>query len=184
MLGLLYSLALLWAIIYAVNKRRQRKPTRLPLPAYSISRTQAKYQVQLRPLHLIVETTAFNQTHDKFAWTLLRNPVLKALLKSFYGFGAALGVTGMLGGVGMLLWTTWKLSYLLLATLPGGAKLVKRDAIALPPQGSGLPFYLIVSWYLLSRTQKDCNSADTWCHHPSRRPPGPSVLAIFQFMFS
>ena len=145
MLGLLYSLALLWAIIYAVNKHRQEKPSRLPLPVYGTPRTQsAKYQVKLRPFHLIVETTAFNQTHDKFAWTLLRNPALKDVLKSFYGFGAALGVIGTLGGVGMLAWTTWKLSYLLLATPPTGEGLVRRGATP-TPRGGGLPFYLIVS---------------------------------------
>lgn len=146
MLGLLYSLALLWAIIYAVNKRRRGKPGGLPLPAYYTPRAQvAKYQIQLRPLHLIVETTTFNQTHDKFAWTLLRNPTLKGVLKSFYGLGGTLGVTGMLGGVGMLVWTIWKLSYLLLAIPPAGGGLAKRDATTPLPQGGGLPFYLIVS---------------------------------------
>ena len=151
MLGLLYSLALLWAIIYAVNKRRQEKPNRLSLPVYGTPRTQASQcQVRLRPLHLIVETTAFNQTHDKFAWTLLRNPVLKDVLKSFYGFGAALGVIGMFCAVGMLVWTTWKLSYLLLAAPPTRDGPVKRDAILTPPQSGGLPFYLIVSWFPLS----------------------------------
>ena len=149
MLGLLCSLALFWTIIYAANKRRQGKSGGLPLPAYHTPRMQAaKYQVQLKPFHLIVETTAFNQIHDKFAWTLLRNPALKRVLKYFYGFGAALGVAGLLGGVGMLLWTTWKLSCLLLATsLPGGG-LAKRDATVTPPRGSALPFYLIVSWSL------------------------------------
>ena len=88
---------------------------------------------------------SFNQIHDKFAWSLLRNPMLKDALKSFYGFGAALGVVGMLGGAGMLLWTTWKLSYLLLATPPTGGGLVRRDATPPLPRGDGLPFYLIVS---------------------------------------
>ena len=146
MLGLLYSLALLWAVIYAVNKRRQEKPSRIPLPVYGTSRAQgAQYQVKLRPFHVIIETTAFNQTHDKFAWTLLRNPASKGVLRPFYGFGAALGVIGMLGGVGMLVWTTWKLSYLLLATPPTGDGLVRRGTTPTPPQTSGLPFYLIVS---------------------------------------
>jgi len=151
MLGLLYSLALLWAIIYAVNRRRQEKPSRIPLPVYGTPRTQAaQYQVKLRPFHLTVETTAFNQIHDKFAWNLLRNPALKVFLKSFYGFGAALCVIGMLGGVGMLVWTIWKLSYLLLAAPPTGDGLVRRDTIPTPPQSGGLPFYLIVSWLLPS----------------------------------
>lgn len=146
MLGFLYSLVLLWAVIYAVNKRRREKPGRLPLPVYGTPRTHAvQYQVKLRPFHLTVETTAFNQTHDKFAWTLLRNPALKDVLRSFYGFGAALCVIGMLGGVGMLVWTTWKLSYLLLVTPPAGDGLVKRDAVPTSPQSGGLPFYLIVS---------------------------------------
>jgi hypothetical protein len=146
MLGLLYSLALLWAIIYAVNKRRKEKPSRLPLPVYGTPRTQtAQYQVKLRLLHLAVETTAFNQTHDKFAWTLLRNPALKDVLRSFYGFGAALCVIGMLGGVGMLVWTNWKLSYLLLSTPPTRDGLLRRDSIPTPPQSDGLPFHLIVS---------------------------------------
>jgi len=146
MLGLLYSLALLWAIIYAVNKRRQEKPGRLPLPVYGIPPTQAaKYYVKLRPLHLIVETTAFNQTHDKFAWTLLRNPPLKGGLKHFYGVGAVLGVIGMFGGVGTLVWTTWKLSHMILTTPHAGDGLVKRGASPPPPQNAGLPFYLIVS---------------------------------------
>lgn len=153
MLGLLYSIALLWAIIYVVDKRRREKLNHIPLPVYGAPRTQAaQCQVKLRPLHLIVETTAFNQTHDKFAWALLRNPALKGALRSFYGLGAALGVVGMLGGVGMLAWTTWKLSYLLLlATPPSGDGLVKRDPPAAPAQGSGLPFYLVVSLLLLSR---------------------------------
>ena len=151
MFGLLYSLALLWAIIYAVNKRRQEKPGRLPLPVYGTPRAQAaQYQVKLRPLHLTVETTAFNQIHDKFAWTLLRNPALKNALRSFYGFGAALCIIGMLGGVGMLVWTTWRLSYLLLAAPPTRDGPVRRDAIPTPQQSGGLPFYLIVSWLLLS----------------------------------
>ena len=184
MLGLLYSLALLWAIIYAVNKRRQEKPNRLSLPVYGTPRTQASQcQVRLRPLHLIVETTAFNQTHDKFAWTLLRNPVLKDVLKSFYGFGAALGVIGMFCAVGMLVWTTWKLSYLLLATPPAGNGLVKRNATSTPPQSSGLPFYLIVSSPPSSKTRHRCNYTDTRCHYPSRRPSSPFVLAIYQPLF-
>lgn len=146
MLGLLYSLLLLWAVIYAINKRRQGKSGRLPLPVYGTPRTQgAQCQVKLKPLHLIVETTAFNQIHDKFAWALLRNPTLKDALKSFYGFGAALGIVGMLGGTGMLLWTTWKLSYLLLATPPARGGLVRRYATPPPPRSDGLPFYLIVS---------------------------------------
>ena len=146
MLTLLYSLALLWAIIYAVNKRRQEKPNRLPLPAYGVSRTQtAKYQVKVRLLHLIIETTAFNQTHDKFSWTLLRNPVLKDGLKLFYGFGAVLGIIGMFCGVGTLAWTTWKLLYLLLSTPPNRDGLIKRDVASPPSQGGNLPFYLIVS---------------------------------------
>lgn len=155
MLGLLYSLVLLWAIIYAVNKRQRGKPNRLPLPAYYTPRSQAvKYQVQLRPFHLIIETTTFNPTHDKFAWTLLRNPALKDVLKSFYGFGAALGIIGMLGGVGILVWTTAKLSYLLLTTPPVGGGLIKRDATAPHPQGRSLPFYLIVSVFPLSTTRQ------------------------------
>ena len=183
MLGLLYSLALLWAIIYAVNKRQRGKPSGLPLPAYSTPRAQAaKYQIRLRPLHLIVETTALNQTHDKFAWTLLRNPTLKSVLKSFYGLGGVLGVTGMLGGVGMLVWTIWKLSYMLLAFPPAGGRLAKRDATTSSPQGSELPFYLIVSWSLLPMTG-GCNYIGTWYHHPSPRPPSPSILALFQFVF-
>lgn len=169
MLGLLYSLALLWAIIYAVNKRRQEKPGRIPLPVYSVSRTPvAKYQVQLKPLHLIIETTAFNQTHDKFAWTLLRNPTLKDALKSFYGFGAVSGIVGMFGGVGMLVWTTWKLSYMLLATPPAVDGLVRRGATPPPPQDGELPFYLIVSRFLLSAACQRWSYTDTWRHHPSR----------------
>lgn len=172
MLGLLYSLALLWTIIYAVNKRRQGKLSRPPLPAYYTPRAQAvKYQVQLRPLHLIIETTAFNQTHDKLAWSLLRNPGSKDFLKAFYGFGAALGVTGMLGGVGMLVWTTWKLSYLLLTTPRVGDGLVKRDATAPPPQGGELPFYLIVSWFPLSMIRQ------LQLH---RYPGSPPLSATFQ----
>lgn len=146
MLGLLYSLALLWAVIYAVNKRRQDKHDRLPLPVYRVSRTQAaKYQIKLRPLYLIIETTALNQTHDKFSWTLLRNPTLKDGLKIFYGFGAVLAIIGMFGGVGTLVWTVWKLSYILLFAPPTGDGLVKRDAASPTSQGGGLPFYLIVS---------------------------------------
>lgn len=145
MLGLLYSLVLLWAIIHVVNKRRQDKRNHLPLPVYGVSRTQtAKYQVKLRPLHLIFETTAFNQTHDKFSWTLLRNPALKDGLKFFYGLGAVLGILGMFAGVGTLVWTTGKLSYLLLSAPPNRDGLAKRDVTSLPSYGGGLPFYLIV----------------------------------------
>jgi len=176
MLGLLYSLALLWAVIYAVNKRRRGKSSGLPLPVYYIPRAQAaKYQVQLRPLHLIVETTAFNQTHDKFAWALLRNPGSKTVLKSFYGFGAALGVAGMLGGVGMLVWTIWKLSYLLLAIPPAAEGLVKRGATTPPLQGGGLPFYLIVSSSLLSATQR---------LQSRRYPVSPPLSATSQSFYS
>lgn len=169
MLGLLYSLALLWAIIYAVNRRRRETSNRLSLPAYRVSRTQAaKYQVKLRPLHLIIETTALNHTHDKFAWTLLRNPALKDALKHFYGFGAVLGIIGMFSGVGMLVWTTWKLSYLLLSTPPTRDGLVKRGLTPSHLQESGLPFYLIVSLSFPSTIQHGYNRADAWCHHPSQ----------------
>jgi hypothetical protein len=170
MLALLYSLALLWAIIYAVNKRRQEKHSRLPLPVYGVSRTQvANYHVKLRPLHLIIETTAFNQTHDKFSWTLLRNPPLKRSLKLLYTFGAVLGIVGMLGGVGALAWTTLKLSYLLLSsTSPDRDGLVKRDAASQPSQGVGLPFYLIVSPSFPSKTHMVEITTDARCHHPSR----------------
>lgn len=169
MFGLLSSLALIWAIIYAVNKRRQQKSSRPPLPVHGTQRTQAaQYQIKFRPFHLIVETTAFNQAHDKFAWTLLRNPALNDVLKSFYDFGAALGVIGMLGGVGTLVWTTWKLSYLLLATPPAKDGLVRRDATPTLPQSGGLPFYLIVSLPLPSSVRHRCSCADTWCHHAPR----------------
>ena len=184
MLGLLYSLALLWIVIYLVNKRRQGKSNRLPLPLYGLSRTQVpRYQVKLRPFHLIIETTAFNQTHDKFAWTLLRNSALKSALKSFYGFGAVLGIIGMFGGVGMLMWTTWKLSHLLLHTPPTRDGLVKRSATSPPSQGDGLPFHLIVSCSSLSTTWHPCNYTDPWCDNPPRRPPTPFVLPLRQFMF-
>lgn len=165
MLGPLYSLALLWAIIYAVSKRRQGKPSRLPLPVYGTPRTQAAHQVKFRPFHLIVETTAFNQAHDRFAWALLRNPALKDALRSFYNFGAASGVIGMLGGVGALLWTAWKLSYLLFATLPTRDGLVRRDATSAPPPSGGLPFYLIVSQLLVSTARQSYSCTDTRCHH-------------------
>jgi len=168
MLRLLSLLALLWAIIYAVNKRRQEKSIRPPLPIYGTPRTQAaQYQVKFRLFHLVVETTAFNQAHDKFAWTLIRNPGLKDVLRSFYNFGAVLGVIGMLGGVGTLVWTTWKLSHLLLATPPAPNGLVRRGATPTPPQGAGLPFYLIVSWPLLSTARYRCSCTGTWCHHAS-----------------
>ena len=168
MLGLLYSLALLWAIIYAVSKRRQEKSNRLSLPLYGLSRTPAaKYQVKLRPLHLIIETTAFNHTHDKFAWTLLRNPALKNALKLFYGLGAVMGIVGVFSGVGMLIWTTWRLSYLLLSAPPTRGGLVKRDATSPSSQGNGLPFHLIVSLFSPTTTQHDCNHADARYYHPS-----------------
>lgn len=169
MLGLLYSLALLWAIVYAVNKRRQEKRNRLPLPAYGLPRTQvAKYQVKLRPLHLVIETTAFNQTHDRFSWTLVRNPALKNGLKFFYGFGAVLGVLGTFGGIGTLVWTTWKLSYLFLSTPPNRDGLVKRDAAPPRSQGDGLPFYLIVSRSFPSTAHMAAITTGARCHHPSR----------------
>lgn len=166
MLALLYSLALLWAVIYVVNKRRREKHGRLPLPIYGVSRPQAaKYLVKLRPLHLIVETTAFNQTHDKFSWSLLRNPPLKDGLKLFYCFGAVLGIVGMLGGVGMLVWTALKLSHLFLSTRD---QLVKRDTASPPSQAGGLPFYLIVSPSFPSETHMAAITTDAWCHHSPR----------------
>ena len=169
MLGLLYSLTLLWAIIYAFNKRRKEKHGRLPLPVYGVSRPQAaKYLVKLRPLHLTVETTAFNQTHDKFSWSLLRNPPLKNGLKLFYSFGAALGIVGMLGGVAALVWTTLKLSYLLLSTPPNRDRLGKRDIASQPSPAGGLPFYLIVSLSFPSKTRMASITTDAWCHHSPR----------------
>lgn len=184
MLGLLSSLALLWVIIYAVNKRRQGKHNRLPLPVYGVSRTQpAKYQIKLRPLHLVIETTAFNLTHDKFSWTLVRNPALKDGLKLFYGFGAVLGIMGMFGGIGTLVWITWKLSYLLLSVPPNGDGLAKRDAVSPPSQGNDLPFHLIVSRSFPSTTHMTAITTGARSHHPSRRPPNPFVLSLHQFMF-
>ena len=168
MVGLLYPLALLWAIIYAAEKRRQRKSNRLSLPVYAVSRTQAaKCQVKLRPLYLTIETTLFNQAHDKFAWYLLRNRPLKNILRYFYGFGAVLGLVGMFGGIGTLMWTTWKLSKLLLSAAHTGDGPVKRDAIIPPSHGDGLPFHPIVGLSFSLMVKHDWNHTDTRCHHSS-----------------
>lgn len=148
--GLYYLLAL-WAIIYVAHRLFRQAGYALPLHAPRSS----LFNVVLKPFHLIIDTTIFNQPHDTFAAYLYKQPLFQNVLRKFYSTGNLFGVLGMFGGITVLTWTTVKLLYI---TLYGPNSplntFTKRAAV---PEPADLPFQLIVR---LCYVQKSFSSSN------------------------
>lgn len=102
-------LTFIWLVIHVLNKFlliRSRDLSLLPTASFG-SRIPTT-RIFLKKLHLRVQTTAWNRHHEKLAARLAGKQSLKAktLLAGFYDAGSALGLLGMIGAIGLLLWTT------------------------------------------------------------------------------
>lgn len=75
-------------------------------------------QITLKKLHLRVQTTAWNRTHDQLASRLANKHSVKrkALLTRIYDGGCVLGLAGMIVALCLLLWTAGNLCVSLIET--------------------------------------------------------------------
>ncbi|KDQ08019.1 hypothetical protein BOTBODRAFT_48412 [Botryobasidium botryosum FD-172 SS1] len=74
--------------------------------AHSRSRFFRNTTVTQKPLHIRVETTALNHSHDLLAAHLSRKPVALRLMRIFYDAGSIAGVIGMCAVLVVLLWAS------------------------------------------------------------------------------
>lgn len=111
MFSVVLLLLIFWAIVYALYYLIHPTQQSSLLPTFS-RRSAVSTQVVLTKFHLRVQTTSWNLRHDILSTTLARkqNLKLKKSLQHVYDAGSVLGVIGMLGAVGLLLWTTGQLS--------------------------------------------------------------------------
>lgn len=144
----LYYLLVLWAIIYIAYYVFKRQKG-LTLPLHDLQ--PPPFNVVLKPFHLIIDTTIFNQPHDTFAVYLYNTPLFRRVLQHLYNVGNIFGVLGMFGGIAVLAWTTVKLSNIMLygpnGTFTTQNTLAKRSDAVEP---ADLPFHLIASLPLYS----------------------------------
>ncbi|TFK37045.1 peptidase family M50-domain-containing protein [Crucibulum laeve] len=131
---LLFLLALVWSVIYAIKYALNNHSSSL-LPSYTranagLARRSGVFSdttVTVHSLYLRVQTTAWNAYHDTLANKLSRRGrVLAAVLRGFYDIGTVAGMLGMLLSLGFLAWTC-----------AGYALLLARKVIA--PPGMGMP---------------------------------------------
>jgi hypothetical protein len=87
-----------WIIIHFLHRKHLFRP-KSPLSSHSYSRRSAQNHITLQGVHLRLESTALNITHDAFSAYIHRHPKLKIALDFWYGIGVLLGVCGMLAGV-------------------------------------------------------------------------------------
>ena len=111
--ALVITLTLVWIAIHGLshllNLLRSR-PSLLPAPFLRSRRPSAvwhspSFKVVLQKLHIRVETTALNSKHSAFVDLLARNQSWARRLMLFYDLGAVFGVLGMIGSLGLLMWS-------------------------------------------------------------------------------
>lgn len=91
-----------------------------------------KTEITQRGVVLRLETTALNGAHDVLGDILTRREMARGrLVRSFYDVGALVGVTGLLGGLGTLLWSAIQIS----ASLAAGSE----HASAIPANRTIIP---------------------------------------------
>ncbi|KAF8066825.1 hypothetical protein FPV67DRAFT_1496653 [Lyophyllum atratum] len=140
----LLVLTLIWAAIYAVHHLLRPSNIHSLLPSSTSSRysrrsvwNDSTTQVVLKGLHLRIQTTAWNLSHDLLATSLKRKPRLRKALKRGYDLGSVMSFLGMLGAFGFLVVASgmsavslarkiWTLNALP-ASLEGLGNLAKRD---------------------------------------------------------
>jgi hypothetical protein len=148
-LTFLFVLALFWLAVHAIYSRFKSSEHILPL--VNNSRRKQRVKVHLKTVHLRIESTAFNSTHDALSVTLSRRPLIKQFLRLFYDAGVIIGVLGMAISIGLLAHTALQLAQILFLSSPTPApSLVKRapvEASPSPPTTSSdaLQIHLLVS---------------------------------------
>jgi hypothetical protein len=149
MLLVVYSILILWALIYLINYLfegpRKHRPSFLPT---NVS-PRSPIQIVLKPFHLMIDTTVFNPVLDVFSARLYNQPFLQESLRRFYDIGNLFSTLGMVAIICLLSWTTVKLLSLQLQ-VPVSAPYeprppTKRDVVAVSSENSKLPFHLIAS---------------------------------------
>ncbi|KAI0712062.1 hypothetical protein C8Q76DRAFT_768815 [Earliella scabrosa] len=151
-----------WLALYALRHHRRQKHRGLSLPAPTSVSTSSpelfrtrETRVTLRNLHLNIQSTAWNASHQYLAARLKRRDRWRAVLLLAYDIGSVLGVLGMLGSVLLLAWTAVRLAFSwydppsLPHTPSGTAALHKRDVVAygtptLSTSAQNAPLHLII----------------------------------------
>jgi hypothetical protein len=97
------SVSILWIALHLFS--RSTRGNVLPISASPFQKRHTK--VTLKHLYLHVQTTACNRCHEAVSVALRRHDKSKVrwFLTRFYDLGSIVGVLGMLGAFGMLLWT-------------------------------------------------------------------------------
>ncbi|KAG6873700.1 hypothetical protein C0995_012162 [Termitomyces sp. Mi166 len=107
-------LTLVWVAIYALNYLLRSFKTRSLLPSTTSTRhaqrnnwTESTTTVVLKGLHLRVQTTAWNLSHDILSTSLgsRQKACLRRVLMQFYDLGSVVGLMGMVITLGFLLTT-------------------------------------------------------------------------------
>jgi S2P endopeptidase len=167
-------LCLIWAAIHALHYMlKPRAQYLLPSPlnhgsnhGRSLWHTSTT-RVIVKNLYLRVQTTAWNLHHDVLASKLSssRRTYLRMSLQFFYNTGCVMGILGMIGAFGILLWTCGETGRSLVRRLMddsgrqqgSSSRLMPRDAMSLSQineinrQSSGSFLKPIVSPNLIPR---------------------------------
>jgi hypothetical protein len=106
------GLAVFWTVLHALHSSSKSLPGNSILPIAASRRDHSPTKVTLKDIRLHIHTTAWNSTHDRLSASLRQrdNATTRAALTWFYSAGALAGLLGMLGAVGLLAWTSLRLS--------------------------------------------------------------------------
>lgn len=182
-----YSLSLFWLIVHGLqrifhHKRDKSHGSILPSNNRSgfwresrLRRTRDDWNcsVTIGFLRARIETTSWNEVHDKFLTRLKRKRYPgegreRVWLERVYSIGFGIGVIGMVVALGILVWTSWSLSrplFLYNVKDGGGGRLMKRDGVANMAYGADSPITPIVSsdlvvvFLLMKAIDTRCNSS-------------------------
>jgi S2P endopeptidase len=110
-----YGLSIFWLIIHALQRLLRYRKDDIILPSHrpgfrNYDRAH-KWHVTIRFLQARIETSRWNEIHDRLSARLKKKGCLRfrIWLERFYNVGFASGVTGMVVAFGLLIWTTWAL---------------------------------------------------------------------------
>lgn len=138
----------LWLVIYTLDRlcnHDSNGPRNLPLPvgvpSTRLRSSTSSTHIIIQHLHLRIQTNAFNKLHQRLCarFANRRFALAKKSLTVFYDAGSMFGVLGMLGALGIVIWTAGDLVRLLFGwnftlLVEAGSGYGKRslDAVAAP----------------------------------------------------
>ncbi|KAJ3573613.1 hypothetical protein NP233_g2329 [Leucocoprinus birnbaumii] len=130
----LYSLSLFWLIIHIIHRlsTHHKQGPILPSSISVANRSQIQWNITVQFLHARIETTRWNNAHDRLLSRLKRRRGERVWLERMYDMGLGVGVVGMVVALVLLVWTTWSLmKSLAIRSVEGGAgsvgRLLRRD---------------------------------------------------------